>query len=163
MTRFALYAVVLAPLSALANGGWTIGGRVGVNQNGSSVAPTAAVTAEYTINSRLTWRTDAEVQVADLAHPDVFSASVPTQLLLHPMGSNALLDPYLGPGLSASLVSSQTTSLGAHALAGVALHPKSGQTFGLEVKWGVSDMISNPAPTWSMALTGNWNYQLGKH
>lgn len=160
MKYFAL-GLLLASTSCFA-GKWTYGARVGMTQNGSTFVPTAAMTAEYTINKYLSWRTDAEVRFSSITRLDSLALSVPTQLLWHPLGSSAVFDPYLGPGLSASLGFDRTLTAGAHAVGGFSVHPRRGQTFGLEAKWGIPDLVRDRKPSLGLALTGNWNWQLGK-
>lgn len=162
MIRHLLGALLLLPLAASAGGRWTYGGRVGLSQNGSTVVPAAALTAEYAISNQLSWRTDLELKFRDISRLDTFALSVPTQLLWHPMGTGSFFDPYAGPGVSVSLDFDRKFTAGTHAVGGFSIHPRNGQTFGLEAKWGWQDVFRTRAPTWAMALTGNWNYQFGK-
>lgn len=149
------------PTIALAGGKWTYGGRAGVSQNGNTVVPTLALSAEYAVNKYASWRTDLEASFRSVSEMDKMALSIPTQLLLHPLGSGAVIDPYIGPGLSASMDFEQQITAGAHAVAGFSISPRKGQTFGLEGRWGWPDMLDGGESSWSMALTGNWNMTFG--
>ena len=159
MSLAALIAIAL-PTASLAGGKWSYGGRVGMNQSGNTVVPSAALSAEYTMNKYLSWRTDAELSFLNIAKMDTFALTIPTQLLLHPLGNTAIFDPYLGPSLSVSMGFDRKVAAGSQAVVGFSIHARKGQTFGLEGRWGWLDMV-NGDPTWAMALTGNWNAKFG--
>lgn len=161
MSRSIAVLALLLPLSVAHAGKWTYGGRVGLSQNGSTVVPAAAVSAEYAINSMLSWRTDLELKFRDITRLDTFALSVPTQLLWHPLGSRKLFDPYVGPGVSVALDFDRKFTAGTHAVAGFSIRPRNGQVFGLEAKWGWPDVFRTEAPAWGLALTGNWNAKFG--
>lgn len=133
-----------------------------MTQNGTRFIPTAALSAEYAIGKTLSWRTDLELGFKDLAAMDTFSVSLPTQLLLHPLGNGATFDPYAGPGLSVAMDFERQVVAGAHGVVGFNVRPRKGQAFGLEGKWGWPDIQNGGDPTWAMALTGNWNAKFGK-
>lgn len=158
--RHLLALALAAPSLALA-GKWTYGGRVGASQNGNTIVPSFAVSAQYSMNKYLTWRTDLEASFRDVSKMDEFALSVPTQLLVHPLGSDALFDPYVGPGLSVSMDFDRQVAAGAHAVAGLSIHPRKGQTFGLEARWGWPDLVHGEPSAWALALTGNWSAKFG--
>lgn len=165
MTRHATVAATLAlALASTASAGsrWTYGGRVGMTQNGSRFVPTAALSAEYAMGKMLSWRTDVELSFKDVSRMDSFAISVPTQLLLHPLGNDAVFDPYVGPGLSVAVNFDREVAAGAHGVVGFSVRPRKGQAFGLEGKWGWPDLVNGADPTWAMALTGNWSMKFGK-
>ena len=132
-----------------------------MNQNGNTIVPTAALSAEYTMNKYLSWRTDLEMSFKDVSKMDDFALSVPTQLLVHPLGNTAVFDPYLGPSLSVSMDFDRNVSAGSQAVVGFSIHPRKAQSFGIEGRWGWTDMVNGTDPTWAMALTGNWNAKFG--
>lgn len=159
--RSLLALALLVPSLASAGGKWTYGGRVGATQNGNTIVPSLAVSAEYTLNKYASWRTDLEASFRDASKMDEFALSVPTQLLVHPLGSDALFDPYVGPGLSVSMDFDRRVAAGAHAVAGLSIHPRKGQTFGLEARWGWPDLVHGEPSAWALALTGNWSAKFG--
>lgn len=161
MSRSLAALALLLSLSVAHAGKWTYGGRVGLSQNGSTVVPAAAVSAEYAINTRLSWRTDLELKFRDITRLDTFALTVPTQLLWHPLGNKATFDPYVGPGVSIALDFERKFTAGTHAVAGFSIRPRNGQVFGLEAKWGWPDVFRTDAPAWGLALTGNWNVNFG--
>ena len=132
-----------------------------MNQNGNDIVPSVAISGEYAINNHLSWRTDLEVSFKNVAKMDSFALSVPTQLLSHPLGSTSSFDPYLGASLSVSTDYDRNVAAGTKAVVGFSVHPRKGQSFGIEGRWGWNDMINGSDPTWAMALTGNWNMKFG--
>lgn len=135
---------------------WNVGGRIGMRQDGSKLVPTAAVTAEYLLYDRISWRTDIEAQSRDLAKSDEFALQIPTHLLLHPAGTKAKLDPYFGPGASFGMDFDGKAMVGLNGVAGFTIHPKADQAFGMEWRWGWPDLTRNTKGRWDAALTGNW-------
>lgn len=150
--------IVLAALaaSAAAQEPWKVGGRVGMRQGGSSLVPTAAITAEYQVLNRLTWRTDFEAQFRDLTNTSDFALQVPTHLLWHPLGAQSLFDPYAGPGASFGLDFERNAMCGLNAVGGFTVHPRQQQSFGLEARWSWPDLTRTAKGRWDVALTGNW-------
>lgn len=135
---------------------WKVGGRVGMRQDGSRLVPTAAITAEYQVMDRLTWRTDLEAQFRDLTNMSDFALQVPTHLLWHPLGTQAFFDPYAGPGASFGLDFDHNAMCGVNAVGGFTVHPRQQQAFGLEGRWSWPDLTRTFKGRWDIALTGNW-------
>ncbi len=148
--------LVLVVSGALAQEPWKVGGRVGVRQDGSRLVPTAAVTAEYQMLDRLTWRTDLEAQFRDLSNTSEFALQMPTHLLWHPLGNQAFFDPYAGPGTSFGMDFDRNVRFGVNGLAGFTIHPQQQQSFGLEWRWSWPDLTRSTRGQWDAALTGNW-------
>ena len=148
--------LVLAVSGAMAQEPWKVGGRIGMRQDGSRLVPTAAITAEYQVMDRLTWRTDLEAQFRDLSNTSDFALQVPTHLLWHPLGNQALFDPYAGPGASFGMDFDRNIQLGANGLVGFTIHPRQQQAFGLEWRWSWPDLTRSTRGRWDAALTGNW-------
>lgn len=144
------------PFVARAGDPWKVGGRVGMRQDGSKVVPTAAITAEYLLHDKLSWRTDFEAQFRDLSKMDEVAMQVPTHLLWHPAGSRAKFDPYVGPGASFGLDFDQNAMLGLNGTAGFTIRPNANQAFGMEWRWSWPDLTRNTKGRWDAALTGNW-------
>ncbi|MCB9495871.1 MAG: hypothetical protein H6686_03185 [Fibrobacteria bacterium] len=154
-------AILLGLSLSAWSGSWTFGGRVGLSQKGSVFVPSAAMTAEYAISRYFTWRTDLEATFLDLARLDSFALSVPTQLLWHPLGSNARFAPYVGPGVSASMGFDRTLAAGVHTIGGFTYHATRTQAFGIEGRWGIPDVFRSRSPSFGLSLTGNWNLRFG--
>jgi hypothetical protein len=150
------FILLAGAVCAFAQGPWKIGGRVGMRQEGSLLVPTAAITAEYQVMDRLTWRTDFEAQFKDLTNMDDFALHVPTHLLWHPLGTQAVFDPYAGPGASFGLDFDRNAMLGLNAVVGFTVRPRQQQAFGLEGRWSHPDLTRTTKGRWDVALTGNW-------
>ena len=129
MKTIAILAVVCT--AGWAQDPWKVGGRVGVRQNGGKLVPTAAVTAEYQLADKLTWRTDFEAQFRDLSNTTDYALQVPTHLLWHPLGTKAVFDPYAGPGASFGLDFEKNAMLGCNGAFGFTVHPRQNQAFGI--------------------------------
>ncbi|MEN9353867.1 MAG: hypothetical protein RL318_1192 [Fibrobacterota bacterium] len=137
------------------NGTWTFGGRVGGSTDGKVLRTEVAVSAEYLMANQISWRTDLAFLVRDIQKLDAFDVYVPTNLVLWPMGRNAKIRPYLGPGVNYSYTSEGSKSFGANALAGLQLVGKNRTLAGFEVKYLIPDLTNNRnKPQVSFALTG---------
>lgn len=152
--RFAIFLGLA--VAAVAQDPWKLGGRVGVRQEGTRLVPTAAITAEYQLSDRLTWRTDLEAQFRDLANTGDFALQIPTHLLWHPLGTQSIFDPYAGPGASLGLDFGQKAICGLNGVGGFTIHPRQQQAFGIEWRWSWPDLIRSTNGRWDLALTGNW-------
>jgi hypothetical protein len=156
---------IVLPVLVLASAGvagnpWKIGGRVGVRQNGNILIPTAAITAEYVLSDRLTWRTDFEAEFRDASHTDDFILQVPTHLLWHPLGTKAGFDPYTGPGVSVGMDSRTKATVGLNGVVGFMVRPRGQQAFGIEWRWNWPDLTRNTRGRWDAALVGNWEVKI---
>ncbi len=153
--RLAIFLLTI-PVLVRAGDPWKVGGRVGMRQDGSKLVPTAAITAEYLLGDKLSWRTDFEAQFRDLSKMDEVAMQVPTHLLWHPVGVKAKFDPYVGPGASFGLDFERKAMLGLNGTAGFTVRPNANQAFGMEWRWSWPDLTRNVKGRWDAALTGNW-------
>lgn len=148
---------LLCLCNTVSGGTWKFGGKVSMEQGDNQPDLVTAVTAEYQIISMLSWRTDIEAIFRDMGKSSDFDLSVPTNLLWYPLRHKKLLEPYIGPGLVYTYALPDTHSFGMNALGGININRRNKPTFGIEVKytvtdiirWGVSDKIS-------VSLTGSW-------
>jgi hypothetical protein len=149
----ALLLILAAVVSA---GNWNVGGRAGAVLQGGRFVPSVAITADYTVSDHLSWRTDFDATLVDANDLSRSTYQIPSNVLYHPVGSDAKFDPYLGPGVSLFSNGSGTFGAGANALAGFQIHPARQQAFGIEWRWGWPDLVHGTRTQLSVALVGKW-------
>lgn len=138
-------------------GTWKFGGKVSMEQGDDRPDLVTAITAEYQIISMLSWRTDLEAIFRDMGNKTDFDISLPTNLLWYPFRHENLLEPFIGPGLVYTFALPNTQSFGINVLGGVNINLKDKPTFGLEVKYTVTDVVRwSASDKVSVSLTGSW-------
>lgn len=143
--------------------GWTFSGKVGVTGgNNQSVGMQGGLIAEYAISNRLSWRTDLDFNVADLSQMEDLGLAVPTNLLYYPLGSQNELCPYLGPGLNVTVPVNADLQAGFNGIIGARLQRAGKSALGIEGRYTVADIGSASKGTWTVSLTGSWNFSLQK-
>jgi hypothetical protein len=157
-TLRAAYLIILLSVSLPVSGGtWKIGGKVSMQQGDGQPALVTAVTAEYQIISMLSWRTDLEMVFREMGKDPEFDISVPTNLLWYPLAHKKVIEPYIGPGLVYTCALPNTHSFGTNVLGGINFNLPKKPTFGLEVKYTVTDIIRwGASDNISVSLTGAW-------
>lgn len=144
-------------LSCLASAkNWTIGGSAGMAKNGDKLNPTASIAADYKLSDLLSWNTNLGMQMTDASNMNKTAFQFPTNLMLHPLGAKSGFDPYIGPGLNASVSTDQKLTAGYNALGGFMVHTGKGPGFGLEMRYTVADMNTASKGQLAAALKGSW-------
>ena len=138
-----------------AHGTWDIGGKVGMEQQGSVPGFKSALKAEYRYSRMVTWRTDLELLFPHLDDWSRVTFSLPTNLLVYPLRSQLVLDPYIGPGLTYRCTWDTKHFLGANILGGINFKPDRKQTFGIELKYTLL-FLPELHGCWEYGLTGAW-------
>jgi len=162
MKRLIYTLLFLFPAVSIASRGeWSIGGKLGIEQNNSNAGFKAAVKAEYNISKFLKWRTDFEVFFPDLNDAARVDISVPSNLLYYPLGSYLKIDPYIGPGLTYKYTWNGDNYLGLNALAGVNFHLIKDNVFGIEAKYTFL-FVPELRGAWEVGLTGTWELNFGR-
>ncbi|NLG17714.1 MAG: hypothetical protein GX556_10325 [Fibrobacter sp.] len=160
-----LFIIILISLPAILTAGsagrWDIGGKVGLEQNNSSLGLKAAVKAEYMISEMITWRTDFEVMLPELNDVARVDISVPSNLLYYPFASRFMIDPYIGPGLTYRHTWDNDNQLGLNLLSGVNFRVIRDQVFGIEAKYTFL-LVPVIKGYWDIGLTGTWELSFGK-
>ncbi len=152
-------AIILLFISIPATGGsWKVGGKVSVQQSDGQPDLVTAVTAEYQIITMLSWRTDLEMIFKDMKDNFAFDISIPTNLLWYPLCHKKVIEPYIGPGLVYTCALPNTHSFGVNALGGININRPKKPTFGLEIKYTVTNIGRWIASdNMSISLTGKWD------
>ena len=160
MHKFFLVSFIILLVSSLlpvSGGTWKFGGKVSMEQGDDQPDLVAAVTAEYQIITMLSWRTDLEAIFRDMGKNADFDISVPTNLLWYPLRHKKLLEPYIGPGLVYTYALPNTHSFGMNVLGGINIQRRNKPTFGIEVKYTVTDFTGwSASDKISVSLTGAW-------
>ncbi len=155
-----LLAVSLAAAAVPTRAGnWTFSGKVGVTQKSNDVGLQGGIIAEYKLSSMLSWRTDLDFVFADLSDLSLFKLSVPTNLLLYPMGTQAVVVPYVGPGLNIVVPYNEDLAAGFNGVFGVRFQLPKKPVFGLEGRYTVPDAADPQVGDFAVALTGTWQLQ----
>jgi len=139
------------------DGRWTFGGRAGATQVNGVLRTELALSAEYSLSDALTWRTDLSFLFLDAQNQGLYDITVPTNLLLFPLGKKLRLRPYIGPGANYTYSHLKTSSFGINALGGLQWVNANKSTFGIEGKYLIPDIgMPSPQGQFSLALTGTF-------
>lgn len=160
---FAVVTCAAVKPTAPKSSGWSFSGKVGVTGgNSQAVGMQGGLIAEYAISNRLSWRTDLDFNVADLSQMEDFGMAVPTNLLYYPLGSQNELCPYIGPGLNITVPVNADLQAGFNGIIGARLQREGKSALGIEGRYTVADVGSASKGTWTVSLTGSWNFALQK-
>jgi hypothetical protein len=139
--------------------GWNFSGKIGVTESGSDVGMQGGLIAEYSMSTRLSWRTDLNFVFADLSDMEQVTLSVPSNLLYYPLGNNAVFCPYLGPGLNAVLPVNDDFTAGFNGIVGTKFKLTGKPVFGIEGRYTVPDFGTPEDGNFEVALTGSWQLE----
>ena len=152
-----LSLIVLSFFGHSSGGSWKFGGKVSMEQGDNQPDLVTAVTAEYQIVSTLSWRTDLEAIFRDMGTGSDFDISLPTNLLWFPLQHKKTLEPYMGPGLVYTYALPNTHYFGMNVMGGITINPRNKPSFGLEVKYTVTNFTGwTASDKFSISLTGAW-------